>query len=444
MRLGTPSLITVLGYKDIKMERLLRRILFLLLFVATVFPIQMTAQDTKVAVWGPSVKPGSEKVEAIEFSIINSRFRDAVSAMSGIELISRTDVDNILSELKFQQNGMVSENDKKLLGQMKGVDIIVSLLVAKGFGYVNIESSFIDVEKAKVIGRTQSVLAEANNPVDLVDKCVELAGKLTGVTSSSSGSSYPSRPSFTNDGTDIPFTVGNVTFKMVFVKGGTFLMGSYSGDDDEKPVHSVTVSDFYICEFEVTQALWQEVMGTTVYQQRDKANTTWPMCGVGANYPMYYVHHSEAEEFCRRLNQRLRGQLTDGYSFALPTEAEWEYAAKGGIKSKSYMYAGSNFVSDVAYYYDNSSGTTHQVGSKKPNELGIYDMSGNVSEWCADWYGTYGSSSQTDPRGSSTGSYRVERGGSWCQNSLHCRVAGRDYNSPGFRFGGFRLALVRR
>lgn len=428
------------------MERLSRRILILLLLIATAFPFQMLAQDTKVAVWGPSVKQGSENVEAIELSIINSRFRDAVSAMSGIELISRTDVDNILGELQFQQNGMVSEDDKKLLGQMKGVDIIVSLLVAKGFGYVNIESSFIDVEKAKVIGRTQSVLAEANNPVDLVDKCVELAGKLTGVASSSSGASYPSRSSLSNGGTDITFPVGNLNFKMIFVKGGTFQMGNYSGDDDEKPVHSVTVSNFYMGEFEVTQALWQEVMGSTVYQQRDKANTSWPMCGVGANYPMYYVNHSEAEEFCGRLNQRLRGQLPDGYSFALPTETEWEYAARGGSKSNAYTCSGSNYLSDVGWYADNSSESTHAVGMKRANELGLYDMSGNVWEWCADWYGSYVSSAQTNPQGPSSGSRRVLRGGGWSNGALYCRVAHRGSNSPSNRYNGngFRLALVHR
>ena len=428
-------------------NRVGQRVLFslFLLFMALVNSFKMNAQTTKVAVWGPSVKQGSENVEAIELSIINSRFRDAVSGMSGIELISRTDVDNILSELKFQQNGMVSENDKKLLGQMKGVDIIVSLMVSKGFGYVNIEASFIDVEKANVVGRTQSELAKANNPPDLAEKCEELAKKLTGVTSSSSSSS--SQSSFLGSGTgvDRTFRVGDVTFKMVFVKGGTFQMGSYSGDDDEKPVHSVTISDFYMGEFEVTQALWQEVMGTSIYQQRDMGNPIWPMDGVGPDYPMYYVSHSEAEEFCGRLNQRFRGQLPDGYSFALPTEAEWEYAASGGNKTRACTYSGSNNLSDVGWYKDNSNGIKHAVGLKKANELGLYDMSGNVREWCADWYGIYRSSSQTDPQGPSSGSYRVVRGGDHQFDASYCRVAERFSIVPdAHNDNGFRLVLVRR
>ena len=242
---------------------------------------------------------------------------------------------------------------------------------------------------------------------------------------------------------DVTFNVGDVTFKMVFVEGGTFQMGSDSGNDDERPVHNVTVSDFYMGEFEVTQALWQEVMGTTVYQQRDKS---WSMNGVGADYPMYYVNHTEAEEFCGRLNQRLRSQLPAGYSFALPTEAEWEYAARGGNKTKTYTYSGSNYLSDVAWYADNSNSTTHAAGSKRANELGLYDMSGNVWEWCTDWYGSYSSSSQTDPRGPSSGSYRVLRGGGWGNIASSCRVASRGINGPSFRSSsiGFRLALVHR
>ena len=249
-----------------------------------------------------------------------------------------------------------------------------------------------------------------------------------------------------NSKTDQTFNVGNVTFKMIFVQGGTFQMGSNSGDNDEKPVHSVTVSDFYMGEFEVTQSLWQEVMGTTIYQQRDKANTSWPIRGVGADYPMYYVNHTEAEEFCGRLNQRLRSQLPNGYAFALPTEAEWEYAARGGDKSNAYTYSGSNYLSDVGWYKDNSGESTHTVGLKKANELGLYDMSGNVWEWCSDWYGSYSSSSQTAPRGPSSGSRRVLRGGSWFDFASTCRVANRCGISPGNRdsINGIRLAIVRR
>lgn len=234
------------------------------------------------------------------------------------------------------------------------------------------------------------------------------------------------------------FTVNGVDFTMIRVEAGTFQMGSSSGDSDEKPIHKVTLTkDYYIGETEVTQALWQAVMGTTVRNQRDKANPDWSLRGEGANYPMYYVNYEECEQFIRKLNS-----LT-GKNFRLPTEAEWEYAAKGGNKSKGYTYSGSNFLDDVAWYYDNSEGCTHPVKTKAANELGICDMSGNVGEWCYDWYGDYISSAQTDPTGATSGSYRVLRGGCWSYDASGCRSANRDYNKPTLRNYnlGVRLAL---
>ena len=239
------------------------------------------------------------------------------------------------------------------------------------------------------------------------------------------------------------FTVNGVTFEMVAVKGGTFTMGctSEQGGDcesDESPAHSVTLSDYYIGKFEVTQKLWEAVMGTTVRQQRDKADPSWPMRGEGDNYPMYYVSWNDCKEFIGRLNQ-----LT-GANFRLPTEAEWEYAARGGNKNRGYKYSGSNSIADVSWYNDNSGSKTHAVGAKSPNELGIYDMSGNVYEWCEDWYGDYSGGSQTDPKGPSSGSSRVSRGGSWYYIARSCRVSYRDSFSPVNRYIdlGFRVVLI--
>ena len=241
-----------------------------------------------------------------------------------------------------------------------------------------------------------------------------------------------------NDVEKETFTVNGVDFTMIRVEAGTFQMGSNSGYDNEKPVHQVTLTkDYYIGETEVTQALWQAVMGTTVRNQRDKANPAWSLSGEGANYPMYYVNYEECEQFIRKLNS-----LT-GKNFRLPTEAEWEYAAKGGNKSKGYTYSGSNYLDDVAWYYENSEGCTHPVKTKAANELGIYDMSGNVREWCYDWYGDYISSAQTDPTGATSGSSRVLRDGSWSNSATLCRSAFRDGRTPAGRsdFYGVRLAL---
>lgn len=247
----------------------------------------------------------------------------------------------------------------------------------------------------------------------------------------------------TNQGDNKVFTIGGVSFTMVYVQGGTFTMGATSEQgsdayDNEKPAHSVTLSNYYIGETEVTQELWEAVMGTTVRQQRDKANKERPLRGEGVNYPMYYISWDECKTFVTQLNS-----LT-GQRFHLPTEAQWEYAARGGNKSRGYEFAGSNTPSEVAWYNDNSGDSTHPVKTKSPNELGLYDMSGNVFEWCQDWYGSYSSGTQTNPTGPSSGAYRVYRGGSWDYFARNCRVSYRYGNTPSRHYGsslGLRLAL---
>ncbi len=228
-------------------------------------------------------------------------------------------------------------------------------------------------------------------------------------------------------------TVNGVSFDMIMVEGGTFTMGATSeqGSDAEsveKPTHLVTLSDYYIGETEVTQALWQAVMGSN------------PSSFKGNSNPVESVSWNDCQEFIRKLNS-----LT-GRTFRLPTEAEWEFAARGGNKSKGYKYAGSNSIDNVAWYTSNSSSKTHAVKTKSPNELGIYDMSGNVWERCQDCYGSYSSNAQTNPKGPSIGSLpvlRVLRGGSWFNNAWYCRVSKRGTSSPDFRDDfGLRLVLV--
>jgi formylglycine-generating enzyme required for sulfatase activity len=241
---------------------------------------------------------------------------------------------------------------------------------------------------------------------------------------------------------------------MVRVEGGTFTMGSNSGDSDEKPVHTVTVKSFNLSKYPVTQKEWYEVMGTTVRQQRDMANKTYSLAGEGDNYPMYFVSWHEAIEYCNK--RSINEGLTPAYSgtgnnitcnwnangYRLPTEAEWEYAAKGGNRDPMvYEYAGSNSVDSVAWYNGNSGNSTQPEGRKAPNSLGLYDMSGNVWEWCWDWYGSYSSGAQTDPRGASSGSYRVLRGGGWFSSARDVRSANRGSYAPSsqYTYLGFRV-----
>ena len=229
---------------------------------------------------------------------------------------------------------------------------------------------------------------------------------------------------------DFTETARNLKIEMIAVQGGTFTMGCASEQgsdcrDNEQPAHQVTVSDFYIGKYEVTQAQWKAVMGSN------------PSKFKGDNFPVEQVSWNDVQAFINRLNEQT------GKQYRLPTEAEWEFAARGGSNSRNYKYSGGHTIGAIAWYTDNSGIATHAVGTKSPNELGIYDMSGNVYEWCGDWYGDYSSAAQRDPEGPSSGSYRVIRGGSWGRDARSCRVSHRGSDYPGYRGNivGFRVAL---
>lgn len=226
-------------------------------------------------------------------------------------------------------------------------------------------------------------------------------------------------------------TIQGISFNMVAVEGGTFTMGATPednyADNNERPAHQVTLSDYYIGETEVTQALWLAVMGSNPSQHQGDLN-----------YPVERVSWNECQIFISRLNEMT------GLNFRMPTEAEWEYAARGGKNSHSYMYAGSDLVDEVAWYSTNSGNLTHLVATKRANELGLYDMSGNVSEWCYDCLGAYTSEAQTNPTGPTGIPYRVQRGGDYNNVARFCRVSSRGYIYPPSytaEFIGLRLAL---
>ncbi len=260
-----------------------------------------------------------------------------------------------------------------------------------------------------------------------------------------SGAASTATARTSSGGSNKTFTANGVSFTMVYVQGGTFTMGATSD------AHSVTLSSYYMGETEVTQALWEAVMGSL---PSDISSSSYDLRG--PQRPVCYVSWDDCQTFLSRLNS-----LT-GQQFHLPTEAQWEYAARGGNKSRGYKYSGSNDVGSVAWYYINSGNArldddsfwdvnklesnncrTHPVKSKQPNELGLYDMSGNVWEWCQDWYGSYSGGSQTNPTGPSSGSSRVYRGGSWGSVAWCCCVSSRNCITPSLRdyYLGLRLAL---
>lgn len=251
----------------------------------------------------------------------------------------------------------------------------------------------------------------------------------------------------------------------VLIPQGNFMMGSNEGSSDEKPVHEVGIrGELYLGRYEVTQAEWRAVMGTNLEQQRDKANPSWPLRGQGDNYPMYYVSWNEAQEFIRRLNER-----SDGFIYRLPSESEWEFACRAGTTGE---YSASL---DLIAWYANNSGQqiidaadllrkdpknyvrrviengnqTHPVGQKQPNAFGLYDMNGNVWEWCEDWYHwTYGGAPTNGSAWLVGGEqqYRVLRGGSWDFNGTLVRSANRYWLTPDLRnnYFGFRVLAVMR
>ncbi len=234
---------------------------------------------------------------------------------------------------------------------------------------------------------------------------------------------------------------GGVSLEMVEIPAGSFCMGSNNDDDDQKPVHRVTIKySYYMGKYEVTQAQWRAVMGTTLQQQSDKASQPY-MKGEGENYPMYFVSWNDAEQFIEKLNQ-----MNDGYTYRMPTEAEWEYAWRAGTTGD---YAGN--LDDVTWYEDNSGLHTHPVGQKQPNAFGLFDMHGNVWEWCQDWYHETYYGAPTDGSAWLSGGeqkYRVQRGSSWNTPAAVARSPARGDEPPDDRSSrnnqvGFRVVAVR-
>ena len=378
----------------------------------------------------------------------------AITRTAGYEGYNRVDMAQIMGEHNFQRTGYVSDEQIKKLGQMTGAAFV---LIAEAANYdpthIVILANLVNVESGRIVNSSIPIVAPTA-PEGMSKSCADLAKMLLSINDNShstttptnhqsDNSSYSYTPQLTTN-QDFIETAWGINMKMIWVEGGDFLMGCTSEqgncESDEQNVRRVTVDGFYIGMLEVTQSQWEKVVGTSIYQQWTKADISGiPSRGVGPDYPMYCVSWDEAMEFCRLLSNKT------GRTYTLPTEAQWEYAARGGNKNEGAKYAGSNMIDAVAWYTDNSGSSTHIVGSKRANALGIYDMSGNVWEWCKDWYASsYVSYDTNNPVGPSSGSYRVDRGGSWYSSASYCRVALRDHYSPDDRSSslGFRVVLL--
>jgi formylglycine-generating enzyme required for sulfatase activity len=319
-------------------------------------------------------------------------------------------IEKVMEEHRIERNGMTDPASIRAIGEAVNAQYVLAANVRKLGADNYFSASVLHIVEASQGQGTREKYQTVSDGLKLMPK---IAQTLTGAA-----------------------PMGNIPANMALVEGGTFQMGSTNGNDNQKPVHTVTVKSFYIGKYEVTQKEWREVMGTTIQQQWTMAGESGsPTRGTGDNYPMYCVNWYEVVEYCNRLS--LKEGLTPAYrgsgdsitcdfnatGYRLPTEAEWEYAAKGGNKNfLAYEYAGGNSVDRVAWYRGNSGSSTHPVGTKQPNDLDLYDMSGNVYEWCWDWPGSYSSGSQTDPTGASSGSGRVIRGGDWADSAAGVRV----------------------
>ena len=273
-------------------------------------------------------------------------------------------------------------------------------------------------------------------------KAAEFFGKALDLSLKGNNSKEGENKQFESNESSIqPISVNGVSFNMIKVQGGTFTIGatpeqeSENPWDDERPAHEVAVTDYMIGETAVTQALWEAVMGVSIQEQSKKGTLGSSLRGVGANYPMYHISWYDCQEFVARLSQQT------GKKFRLPTEAEWEFAARGGNQGKGFKYAGSDTLGDVAWHDDGHTFETSPVAQKQPNELGLYDMSGNVWEWCQDWYINYGVE-LTPAMMKSPKMSHVTRGGSWNRAPRFCRVSVRGHSTPNERVNYVGLRVV--
>ena len=418
--------------------------LLILLLLAISLTVYAQAEKERIAVFDPivtfAINDGTDVIvrEITSSTVVNSGMYDVIDRMT---------LNKLAEEQNFARNGMMDETQAVQIGKIAGASkVLFSVLASSGTRnmlttkLIDVLTGTVEKQQYKLIDQSMDIVLEVENLTKALIGSKMATRTTTTTTYSQTGYASQPAPAANQDFTE---TAWGVNMKMIWVEGGDFLMGCTSEqgncESNEQNVRRVTVDGFYIGMLEVTQSLWEKVVGTSISQQRNKEDSGYSLFGVGPDYPMYYVSWDEAMEFCRLLSNKT------GKTYTLPTEAQWEYAARGGNKNEGAKYAGSNMIDAVAWYTDNSGSSTHIVGSKRANALGIYDMSGNVWEWCKDWYASsYVSYDTNNPVGPSSGAYRVNRGGSRNDDASSCRVAYRSYSSPGYRYDalGFRVVCL--
>ena len=347
-----------------------------------------------------------------EVRTLTDRLQSELVKVGDYTVVERKKIEKIFEEQKFQMSGCVEECLIEI-GMLLGAKEIVIGDVGKFGTTYTINARLVDATTGEIIRASDF---DTDGSIDGLLKtgmqiiAMELSGQKAKKTKPIQVYEKPIKQP----------TVSVPNIDMVFVEGGTFQMGSNKGESDEKPIHTVTVSSFYMDKTEVTQAEYRKVMG--------KNPSSFSRCD---DCPVEKVTWHDANAYAQKVGKRL------------PTEAEWEYAARGGNKSKGYTYSGSNDLDAVGWHKYNS-GSAVPVAEKQPNELGLFDMSGNVWELCSDWYdeGYYSGSPQNDPQGPNSGKFSILRGGSWNHNGNNCRVAYRCKHYPDLKDNNLGVRLV--
>lgn len=438
-----------------------KRFIFVIFFLITLLSAQV--HIAIIDFEGKNVTP-------TDASALTDRLRVELFLTGKYVVLEREKMDAILNEQSFQMSGCTSDACAVEVGQLLAVEQMVVGSVSKIGQTYSVTARLIGVEKGNLLGVGTCDLK--GDIGDLMSCLRSVAEQLTGnqpVTRSEPTQTQATKP--TNTG-ELP--------EMVFVKGGTFRMGSDDGQDDEKPVHTVTVSDFRMGKYEVTVAEFEKFVSETGYRTEaekgdgsyiwtgstweKKAGVNWRCDAQGnvrrsseLNHPVIHVSWNDAVAYCGWLGQ------TTGNEYRLPTEAEWEYAARSGNKNYKYSWGnfgpegkrGGNIADESAKRvwncnwnwqgYDDGFAYTSPVGSYDPNELGLYDMTGNVWEWCADWYDSeyYKKSTEHNPTGPSSGTDRVLRGSSWGSIPIDVRCASRNNSQPYNRYSSYGFRFVR-
>ncbi len=371
--------------------------------------------------------------------MVRGELRKELGRHPGYQVVTRLDVDAILKEMGFQQSGMVNDAQRKKVGDMTGAQYICVSTITRYSTQLYIEAYLVNVETGQMNNPVTQYAKIINDDYSTIrTSCNAMASEMLGNISSYSGKQVEETAKHQETGTNRDYveTAYGINMNMIWVEGGAYYLTSRSvSKKDFWSEWRVIVDGFYISMLEVTQSQWEKVMGSSIYDQFNISS----LHGVGPDYPMYYVNWEEAMEFCRILSNKT------GKTYTLPTLAQWQYAALGGRKQNGTKYSGSNMIDSVAWYMDNSGRRAHPCGTKQANALGIYDMSGNVWEWCKDRYNSKDTiiddtNNLTDP---SLRSERVVLGGSFIHPANTCRV-GYHINTSDFLYPdvGFRVVCI--